>query len=46
MFNIGRWPTVMRLVVELADSGLELTESIPDSNADPAKVGVWVRALK
>ena len=39
MFNTGSWPNVMKSMVELANSN-------PDSNADPAKVSVWVRALR
>ena len=31
--------------LELADSELELANSNANSNADSAKVGVWVRAL-
>ena len=48
MFNrsIGRQPTVMKSVVESADSRLESADYSADSNADPAKVGAWVRALK
>ena len=48
MFNtcIGRQPTVMKSVVESANSRLESADYSADSNADPAKVGAWVRALK
>ena len=45
MFNTGSPPTVMKLVVELADSGLLSADPSADSSADPAKVGVWVRAF-
>ena len=34
MFNIGSGPTVLKWVVELAHSGLELA----GSNANPAKI--------
>ena len=34
----------MKSVVELAVSGLQSAESSVSSNADPAKVGVWVQA--
>ena len=36
----------MKSVVELADSGLESGDSSADSNADPAKVGIWLRAFR
>ena len=36
--NVGSWPVIMKSV---ADSVLESA----DSNANPAKVGVWVRAF-
>ena len=45
MFNTGSWPTIMKSVVESADSGLESACSSADSFADPAKDGVWVRAF-
>ena len=35
----------MKSVVESANSWLELADYSTDSNADPAKVSVWVRAL-
>ena len=35
----------MKLVVESAESGVELPGSSADSNADPAKVGVWAQAF-
>ena len=46
MFNTGRRPTIIKSVVELADSGLESADSKASSNADSVKDGVWVRALK
>ena len=45
MFNTGSQLTITQLVVESADSGLELVESSDDSDVDPAKVGVWVWAI-
>ena len=45
MFDTGSGPTVMKSVVESADSGLELANDSTDSNADPAKVVVSVWAL-
>ena len=41
MFNTGSWPTIMKSVVESADSGIDSV----DSTANSAKDGVWVRAL-
>ena len=41
MFNTGSWPTIMKSVVNSADSGLELA----DFNTNPAKVGVLARAF-
>ena len=38
-------PTVRRVSLQLADSGLELANSSTDSNADAAKFSVWVLAL-
>ena len=46
MFNIGSWLTVMESVVESADSGLEAADYSADSNANPAKFDVWVRAFR
>ena len=43
MFNTGSQPTVMKLVVESAHSGLEAADYSTDSNQ--AKVSVWVRAF-
>ena len=49
MFNIGSWPTVMKSVVESANSGLESANFNADSNADPEKkslhVGMGLYAL-
>ena len=36
MFNTGSQPTVMKSVVELANSGLESADYNADSNADSA----------
>ena len=46
MFNTGHRPTITISVVESANSGLESADSTANSTTDPAKVGVWVRALK
>ena len=45
MLNIASQPTIMKSVFESTDSGLELADSSTDSDAHPAKVGMWVRAL-
>ena len=45
MFNTGGRLTITKLMVESADLGLESADSSADSNADPTKVGVWVRAF-
>ena len=39
MFIMGRLQTIF----QSANSGLELADSIDDSRADPANIGVWVR---
>ena len=41
MFEIGCWPTIMKLMLESADS----EQLSADSSADPAKIGVWVLAF-
>ena len=41
MFDICSRPTIMKSMVESADSGLELADSSVDSNVDLAKVCVW-----
>ena len=46
VFIIGSQWTLIRSLVESADSGLELADSSANSSADPAKVDVWVWALK
>ena len=33
-------------MLESANSELELADSSADSNTDPPKIGVWVRAFK
>ena len=42
MFDIGSWPTNMKLLLESADSWLELVDCSTDSSTDPVKVGMWV----
>ena len=46
MFNTGSQLTGMESVVELADSGLKSADYSADSNANPVKVGGWMRAFK
>ena len=43
--NIGSRLTIMKSMVESSDTGLESANSRFDSNTDPAKVGVLVRAF-
>ena len=45
MFDIGRQRTVMKSMVDVADSGLELTNCSADSNDNPAKVGMRLWAV-
>ena len=45
MFDTGSRPTVMKSVVELANSGLESADFSANCNADPTKVGLWVQAF-
>ena len=46
IFNIGSRLTVIESVVQSADSGLESADYNTDSNANPAKVSMWVWAFK
>ena len=45
MFDMGCQPTIVKSMVESADSGLESADYSANSNAVPAKVVVWVWAL-
>ena len=45
MVNAGSRPTITKLVVESADSGLESADSITDSAVDPVKIDLWVQAF-
>ena len=46
MFNTGsRLTEIMKSKLELADLEEELADSSANSYADPAKIGVWVRAF-
>ena len=45
MFNTGSQPTITKLVVDSADSGIELADSSAGCCPDLARIGVWVRAL-
>ena len=37
--------TIVKLVVESADSGIESANSTDDSAANPLRIALWVRAL-
>ena len=39
-------PTIVKSVVESADSGIELADSTADSATNPLRIGLWVLALK
>ena len=43
MFNRESQPIITELVVESADSKIELADSSADSSPDLARIGVWVR---
>ena len=45
MFDMENRPTVVKSVVESADSGIESADSIADSAIIPLKIGLWVWAL-
>ena len=44
MFDMESRPTIVKLVVESADSGIESDDSTADSAIIPLKIGLWVRA--
>ena len=46
MFNTGSRMTITKSMVELADSGIELADSITYSVAKPLKIGLWIRAFR
>ena len=46
MFDMDSRPTIVKLVVESADSGIESADSTADSASNPLKIGLWVRAFR
>ena len=46
MFDMESWPTIVKSVVESADSGIESGNSTTDSATNPLRIGLWVRALR
>ena len=45
MFDMDSRPTIVKSVVESADSRIESTDSTIDFAQTPLKIGLWVRAL-
>ena len=45
IFEMDSRPTIVKSVVESADSGIEWADSIADSASNPLRIGLWVRAL-
>ena len=46
MFDMESWQTIVRLMVESADSWIESADSTIDSAIIPLKIGLWVWALR
>ena len=46
MFDMESRPTIVKSVVESADSGIESDDSTADSATNPMRIGLWVGALK
>ena len=46
MFDIDSGPTIIKSVVESADSGIESADSTTDYAQNPLKIGLWVRAFR
>ena len=46
MYDMESRPTIVKSVVELADSGIESADSTADSATIPLKIGLWVWAFK
>ena len=46
MFDMESQPTIVKSVVELADSGIESADSTADSATNPLRIGLCVRALR
>ena len=45
MFDMESRPTIVKSVVESADSGIESADSTADSAIIPLKIGLWVWAF-
>ena len=46
MFDMDSQPTIVKSVVESANSGIESADSTTDSAANPLRIGLWVRAFR
>ena len=46
MFDMDSRLTIVKSVVETADSAVESADSTTDFAADPVKIGLWVRAFR
>ena len=46
MFDIDSRPTIVKSVVESADSGIESADSTADSAVNPLRIGLYARALR
>ena len=46
IFDMESRPTIVKSVVESADSGIESADSTADSTTNPLRIGLWVRALR
>ena len=42
MFDMDSRPTIVKSVVESADSGIESADSTADSAINPLRIGLWV----
>ena len=46
MFDMESRTTIVKSVVESADSGIELADSTAYSATNPLRIGLWVRAFR
>ena len=46
MFGMDSRPTIVKSVVESANSGIKSADSTTDSGANPLRIGLRVRALR
>ena len=46
MFDMESRTTIVKSVVEMSDSGIELADSTADSATTPLRIGLWVRAFR